>query len=207
MDSEKPGSNQLDLLKELGTVGSASAATALSELIERKVEIIVPSVELVPIDNIASFLGELEKLYYVLVLEIEGDITGQIFLLFSVENAKNLADILLHKLGQNGAILEDNELFQSCLKESANILCGAYVVALSEMCNLNIFTSVPSIALDMVGAILDFIFISIAQQTDKALVVKTMMNVSGLEDVEGLFFMFPNAQSLKKIYERFGVKE
>ena len=207
MDSEKPNFGQLDLLKELGTIGSASAATALAELVDKKVDIIVPSVELVPLDNISSLLGEFEKLYYVLVMEIEGDVTGSIFLLFSVNNAKNLTDILLNKLDQKEDIQNNNALFQSCLKEAANILCGAYISALSEMSNLKILPTVPSIALDMVGAILDFIFINIAQETEKALVVKTNVNVSGLNNVEGLFLMFPSNKSLKRIFETFGLKE
>lgn len=206
MSDEKITGRQLDLLKEIGSIGSANAATALAELTDKKVDIIVPRVEMVYLDNIADLLGGMEKIYFVSVLGISGDIEGTIFLLFSLEHAEYITDILLGKINRKEDISSDSELLQSCLKESANILCGAYISALAEVSNLKITASVPSLAKDMVGAILDFIFIHLAQESEKALVIKTDVNVSG-SSVEGLFLLFPSRQSLKKIFDRFGVKE
>lgn len=206
MSDEKVSLRQLDLLKEIGSIGSASAATALSELIDNQVDIIVPQVELVPLDKIADLLGGMEKIYFVSVLEMNGDIEGTIFLLFSLEHSKSLVEVLLKKINENGEKDLDDEMFQSCIKESANILCGAYVSALAEMTNLNIATSVPFLARDMVGAILDFIFINLATEVENALVIKTNVNVSG-SSIEGLFLFFPDNRSLKKIFETFGLKE
>ncbi len=206
MSDEKVSLRQLDLLKEIGSIGSASAATALSELIDNQVDIVVPQVKLVPLDNIADLLGGMEKIYFVSVLEINGDIEGTIFLLFSLEHSIRLAGMLLEKINEKKNRGVDDELFQSCLKESANILCGAYISALAEMTNLNITTSVPFLARDMVGAILDFIFINLAAEVENALVIKTDVNVSG-SSIEGLFLLFPNSQSLKKIFDTFGLKE
>lgn len=206
MSDEKVSLHQLDLLKEIGSIGSASAATALSELIDNQVDIVVPVVQLVPLDNIADLLGGMEKIYFVSVLEINGDIEGTIFLLFSLEHSKHLVEILLKKINEKGDKDIDDEMFQSCIKESANILCGAYVSALAEMSNFTISTSVPFLARDMVGAILDFIFINLATEVENALVIKTDVNVSG-SSIEGLFLLFPNSQSLKKIFDTFGLKE
>ncbi len=206
MSDEKVSLRQLDLLKEIGSIGSASAATALSELINNQVDIVVPQVQLVPLDHIADLLGGMEKIYFVSVLEINGDIEGTIFLLFSLEHSKHLVEALLKKINETGGMDVDDEMFQSCIKESANILCGAYVSALAEMANFNIGTSVPFLARDMVGAILDFIFINLATEVENAVVIKTDVNVSG-SSIEGLFLLFPNGQSLKKIFDTFGLKE
>ncbi len=206
MSNEKMTERQLDLLKEIGSIGSASAATALAELTDMKINIVVPNVEFIPLENIGIILGGMEKIYFVSVLEISGDIKGTIFLLFSLEHAEYLCDILLDKINEKNDTGIDSELFQSCLKESANILCGAYISALAEMSNLKISTSVPFLAKDMVGAILDFIFINIAQQSEEALIIKTNVNVSGA-NIEGLFLLFPNSQSLRRMFEVFGVKE
>ncbi len=205
MGNERYSLSQLDLLKEIGTVGAANAATALADLINRKVEISVPGVSLIPIENIANLLGEPDKLFFVLDVELKGDMVGRMFLLFSPDDAKHLANALLgippEKLDFN------SDMFQSSLKESANILTGSYVNALAEMSGSTIITSVPSLAMDMVGAILDFIFIQIAQLSEEALIIKTDLNVSGLRKLEGLVLLFPSAESLKKLFEMFGVKE
>lgn len=204
MDNDRLSLRQLDLLKEIGTIGSANAATALADLINKKVEIIVPKVSLVPLENIASLLGASDKLYFVLDIEIKGDLSGRMFLLFPPDDARYLAGALLNKPKEE---LEFNEeMFQSSLKESANILSGSYVAALAEMANMTILTSVPSLAMDMVGAILDFIFIQIAQYSEQALLIKTDVKVSG-ESLEGLFLLFPSTESLNKLFEIFGLKE
>ena len=58
--------------------------------------------------------------------------------------------------------------------------------------------------MDMVAAILDFIFIQIAQDSEEALYIKTDLQVKGLS-MEGLFLLFPTTDSLKKIFKILGV--
>jgi len=202
--TEKLSLNQLDLLKEVGTIGGGKAATALADLIGGRVEISVPQVSLIPLENIAALLGGMDKTFYVMDLDIRGDILGRIFLMFSPKDAKYLSSHLMGKPQEE--IDVNDEMFQSSLKEATNILSGSYISALAEMTNLNMICGVPSLAVDMVGAILDFIFIQIAQYSEDALYIKTALKVKG-SDLEGLFLFFPNSDSLRKIFEVAGVKE
>jgi chemotaxis protein CheC len=195
---------QLDVLKEMGTIGAGRAATALSDLIAKKVEITVPEVSFVPIENVSNLLEERDRLFFVIDMEITGDVSGRIFLLFSPDNARVLAGNLLGK-SKESLDLRD-ELLQSSLKESANILSGSYVSALADMTNLNILISSPSLAIDMVGAILDFIFIQIAQYSEDALIIKTNLKVNDVA-LEGLFLFFPSSESLTKIFTTLGINE
>lgn len=195
---------QLDVLKELGTIGSGRAATALADLIGAKVEITVPQASLIPLENISHFLGGSERVFFVLDMGMSGDVNGRIFLLFSPEDARVLSSTLL---GKNPDEVDFNDdMFQSTLKESANILCGSFLTALAEMTNKNIISSVPSLAQDMVGAILDFIFIQIAQYSEEALYIKTELKVKDLES-GGFFLFFPSTESLIDIFDALGVKE
>ena len=202
--SDKFSLTQLDLIKEIGTIGAANAATALADLIATRVEIAVPEVSLIPLEHIYKLLGEMDRLFFVLDMEIKGDMLGRIFLLFSPEDAKLLSSSLLGKPKEE--IDFNDDLFQSSLKESANILGGSYISALAEMCHISILTSIPSLAMDMVGAILDFIFIQIAQYSEEAIFIKTQMQVKGL-NLEGLFLFFPSTESLLKVFELLGLKE
>jgi chemotaxis protein CheC len=202
--SERLSLNQLDLLKEVGTIGGGKAATALADLMNSRVEISVPQVSLIPLENISALLGGMDKTFYVMDLDIKGDVLGRIFLMFSPEDAKYLSSHLMNK--PQGEIDTNDEMFQSSLKEATNILSGSYVSALAEMTNLNMICGVPSLAVDMVGAILDFIFIQIAQYSEDALYIKTDLKVRG-SSIEGLFLFFPNSESLRKIFEVLGLKE
>lgn len=201
--SEKLSFNQADLLKEIGTIGAACAATALSDMIGERVDIAVPQVNLVPLENLHSLMGGSESLFFVLDMEIRGDIAGRIFLLFSPNDARYLGSNLLGR--PKDQIDFNDDLFQSSLKESANILSGSYVSALAEMTSLTILTSVPSLAMDMIGAILDFIFIQIAQYSEEALFIRTDLSVKGM-NLEGLFLFFPSTESLRKIFEILNLK-
>jgi len=195
---EKLSLNQLDVLKEIGSIGSATAATALADMIAEKVEINVPEVSIVPLEKISTLFNGAERLFFVLDMEIKGDIGGRIFLLLPPEDAKFLSCALLGKPQE--AIDINDDMFKSSLREVCNILGGAYVSALADMTSLMILTSIPSMAMDMVGAILDFIFIQIAQESEEAMFIKTDLIVKGLK-LEGLFLLFPTSDSLKKIFE------
>lgn len=195
--------SQVDVLREIGTIGSATAATALADMIASRVEISVPQVNIIPLENLSTILDSMEKLFFVLDMEIKGDISGRIFLLLSPEDAKFLSSALLGKPKEEIEFTDD--LFKSALQEACNILGGAYVSALADMTSMTILTSIPSLAMDMVGAILDFIFIQIAQESEEALFIKTDLQVKGLK-MEGLFLLFPTTESLKKIFDILGVK-
>ncbi|MCK9594521.1 MAG: chemotaxis protein CheC [Candidatus Omnitrophica bacterium] len=195
---EKLSLNQVDVLKEIGSIGSATAATALADMIAEKVEINVPEVSIVPLEKISTLFNGAERLFFVLDMEIKGDIGGRIFLMLPPEDAKFLSGALLGKPKEDIDINDD--MFKSSLREVCNILGGAYVSALADMTGLMILTSIPSMAMDMVGAILDFIFIQIAQESEEAMFIKTDLIVKGLK-LEGLFLLFPDNESLKKIFE------
>lgn len=202
--NEKFSLRQMDLLREIATIGAGKGATALADLVGGKVEISVPNATFVPLENISVVLGEVDKTFFVLDLEIRGEMTGRIFLLFSPNDAVYLSSNLLGKPREE---LDFNDaMFQSSLCEVGNILCSSYLSALSELSSLNIISGVPSLAVDMVGAILDFIFIQVAQYSEEALFINTDLKVKGL-NLEGLFLFFPSTESLKKIFCVLGVNE
>lgn len=203
MEESKLSFLQLDALKEMGSIGSATAATALADMLSVKVEISVPNVSLVPLEKLATILASADALYFVLDVEILGDVGGRIFLLFSPNDAKFLAGSLLGRPIEE--IDFEDEMFKSVVKEICNILFSAYVSALADLADFTILISPPTMTMDMVGAILDFIFIQIAEISEEALFIKTTLTVKGL-NLEGVFLMFPTVESLQKIFNVFGVK-
>ena len=201
---EKLSLNQLDVLRELGTVGAGRAATAFAELIGLKVEITVPEASRVPLESISRVLGDADRPFFVLDSQLEGEIQGRILLLFSPDDARGVASILLGR--DPNSINFDDIMVKSSLMECTNILSGSYITALVEMTNLNIISSVPHLAMDMVGAILDFIFIQIAQYSEKAFFIRTDLKI-GDKKLEGLFFLFPEIDSLQKIFNILNIKK
>lgn len=165
---------QLDALREMGNIGAGNAATALSQLISETIDISVPSVKIVPLDNVSYELGGPEKLVYVVYLEVLREMHGTMLTLFSPESAAFLTKRLL---GED-EIDMTTEIAQSALKEVGSILCGSYLSALTQVVAMNAVASVPSMANDMLGAMLDFILVEIGQVADEIFLIDVELFVS-----------------------------
>jgi len=193
---------QIDFLRELGTICTARAATALSEFLKNQIDIIVPEVNVVNLDSLKNILGNPEEVYFVLDIAIEGGIEGRIFFLIPFVDAKILGSRLLNK-NQNDIDINDR-MFQSAIKEIINILTGNYMSVISEMTKVNIFYNVPHLGIDMVGALMDFFLIYIAQSSEKVLFIRTHLKVKE-DNLAGFFLFFPNLQPLKNLFKVFNV--
>ena len=95
----------------------------------------------------------------------------------------------------------------SCLQELGNILSGSYLSALSDFTNLNIYPSVPSLTIDMVGATLSFGLLELSQVSDYAIVIDTVLEKEGnlFETINGHFFLLPDPNSFDVIFNSLGV--
>ena len=193
----------LDVLREIGTIGSARAATALSEILNCKVEISLPEAKLVPLESLDKALGNPEEVYFVLDTALEGELEGRLFFLLLPQEAKILGETLLGR-----ALREEDlsdELFRSSLKEIVNILAGSYMNALSDLTGLIIMYSVPSLGIDMINALLDFFFIHMAQESEEVILIKTHLKVQD-RNLKGMLLFFLYWDSLRKLAEKLKIK-
>ena len=93
----------------------------------------------------------------------------------------------------------------SALKEVGNIIAGSYLSALSSLTGLVIGPSVPSIAVDMAGAILSVPAIMFGQYGDNALFIETEFGDDVM--IEGYFILMPDEDSYDKILKALGISK
>lgn len=186
---------QLDTLKEVSNIGMGHAATALSQMIGQPVGLRVPQVTVTEISRVPDYLGGAEKLMVGITLQILGDARGSIMLLFPQESAHRL---LCSLLGRREKRLVMNELNVSALKEVGNILASAYLSALGNLLNITLIPSVPLLAYDMAGAVVDYVLIELSQSGDFALMVETVFSGDQKldSDIRGHFFLLPDPATL-----------
>jgi chemotaxis protein CheC len=149
MDNIALNNDQLDVLREIGTVGSGSAATALSQLLGKRVSITVPQVSLFAQDKIspASFLMQPDEIGIVVDLKILGELHGGMLALYSQKSALQMIDILMKRPMGSTQLL--NLLEASAISESSHILAGAYLNAVGDMLELNqLILSIPQTIVD-----------------------------------------------------------
>ena len=101
---------------------------------------------------------------------------------------------------------EINEMSISAIQEIGNILSGSYVSSLSVLTNLNISISVPSMAIDMAGAILSVPAIQFGLTGDKMLIIENQFSeIEPGKDVKGVFLLVPDSESYPILLNSLGV--
>lgn len=195
MPFREMNSVQLDTLKEVSNIGMGHAATALSQMIGQRVNLTVPNVTIIEISQVPEHLGGAEKMMVGITLQILGDARGSIMLLFPQESAHRL---LCSLLGHQEKALIMTEVSVSALKEVGNILASAYLSALGNLLNKTLIPSVPLLAYDMAGAVVDHVLIDLSQSGDFAIMVETDFAGEPDQDlaIKGHFFLLPDPATL-----------
>lgn len=193
---------QMDVLKEVGNIGAGNATTALSKLLDKPVDMKVPQVKVMHFDEITEVFGGSEAVVVGVFLRVVGEAPGNMFFIITQASAKKL---LRNIVGIEVDLEEQySEMELSALAEIGNILTGSYLSSLADLTNLSLSPTVPSIAIDMAGAILSYGLIQFGEMGDQALFIDTMF-LEGKDEVEGHFFFIPDPDSLEKIFISLGV--
>jgi len=194
---------QLDALKEISNIGMGHAATALSQMIGETVHLRVPRITVADIAEMPDLVGGPEEVVAGITLQIFGDARGTILLIFPRESAQQL---LTRLTGQKPRGLVFNEISASALKELGNILASAYLSALGSLLHMTLIPSIPLLAYDMAGAVLDSVLIELSQEEDLALMVETEFHGQSPADevIRGHFMILPDPATLNVILHAAG---
>jgi chemotaxis protein CheC len=193
---------QLDALKEISNIGAGNAATSLSQMVGRKIDMAVPQANIAPFNEITEIVGGAE-------LEVAGGylrVNGQMpmGILFLMPNCQVLSFLNLLFGGLVEECLAWNEMQQSAYKEIVNILAGSYLNALGAFTNIKYEPSVPALAVDMAAAILGEVLQQIGEVSDYALVIENVF-IEKEKQLKGHFFLLPEPQSLELLLSSLGV--
>ena len=194
---------QLDVLREIGNVGAGNSATALSRLIQRRIEMNVPHVALVPIEDVPEFVGGPELVVVGIFLRVYGKAPSNILFLIPRDSAFALADTMCgREVGTTTTELSPMD--ESALMEVGNILAGSYLNAFYSFTGISMLPSVPALAVDMAGAILNVVLVQLGEMGDHALLIETNF-VADDRSIKGHFFLVPDPGSLSSIMNAVGV--
>src|SRR5918998_5924916 len=89
--------SQLDAMREVANIGAGHAATALSQMTNRKIMITVPRVNVRPLEEACDVVGSPEDVVAAVLMHMMGDLTGRALLLFPERSARTLCDFFLRR--------------------------------------------------------------------------------------------------------------
>ena len=200
IDLRSVSAQYMDVLKEIGNIGAGNATTALASMLQCRIDMAVPEVKLIEVDELAESLGGKERVMTAIFLEVEGDITGDIIFLLEQGSARFLVSKLM---GMDMEGKEFTEMELSCVKEISNIIAGSYLNSLSTLTNIKIYPSVPHLQMDMVESILHSPIRTRAGENEQILFIQTEFS----DDIQlgGYFVMIPETESYGKILGALGI--
>lgn len=195
-----------DAIREMGNIGTGNAATALSRLIGRVVEMDVPVAELVPIYEITSHYGSPEMPVCAILVRTDAEFSCTLIFMIAEDKAPTMADLII-PMDISEMDEESRDMMRdSALSEQGNIILGAFLNAMATITGWVLPTTTPAVAHDMLGSIMDLVASLFGVIGDAAMLVKTSLKVTGLEDgLDGTVIMIPDPGSLEKLLAKLGV--
>jgi chemotaxis protein CheC len=193
---------QLDVLREIASIGSGNAVTALSKLLNMKVDLRVPSIKYIDFQNIANTIGGAHQIVFGVLISLSGDIEGKMIFIIREDSVQKLLTLLM---GEEHTF-EDitSEFNRSTTTEIANILSSSYISALAKLSNLDIGQSLPYSSVDMANAVLSVPAIEFGMMSDKVLFIDSVF-MTQQADISGYFILIPDIASFNKIFSSLGV--
>lgn len=201
MNLDQVTENYYDVLKEIGNIGAGNAMTALSQMLQCKVDMKVPQVRLLEFQEVGEMIGGEEQIMVGVFLGVEGDITGSMMFMVEEKSARHLIQKITMGMMAEGC--EFDEMGLSAMKEVGNIITGAYLNSLSTLTNLKIFPTPPALTVDMAGAILSVPAIQFGIFGDKILMIESRFYDE--IELDGYFILIPDMESYAKILAALGL--
>ena len=193
---------QIDVLKEIGNIGSGNACTALAMLLNTFVDMSVPSVRLLDLDSVKEFLGGEESEVLGIKIGVKEDLTGMMMHIVKKPFAEKIINTFYPKELATLADLGDMDL--SVLSEMGNITSGAYANALASLSGMKVDIMTPQYHVSTVGDILKIPFDECAAVGDKILVIDEQF-IMGEEKMTSHMLLILDAPSLNKLFTRLGI--
>jgi len=190
-----------DVLKEIANIGAGNATTALSKMLNAKVDMKVPCIQFMEFKELAEGIGGAENIVVGILLTLDTGIEGMMMFVLESDSAEQIVNLLM---GKSGKLDEFTEMDLSALQEIGNIIAGSYLSAISAFTNMTITASVPYLSIDMAGAILSVPAIEFSKISDKALLIETEF---GDKDtiINGYFILIPTLDAFTTIFSALGL--
>lgn len=193
---------EIDTLREIGSIGTGNAATALSQMLGKQVRITLPEVRIMEYNEAIEWIGGPEAITAGVLVRISGQMSG---IMLSVQSLEFVNLVLSCMLDEKIIdYVELQELERSALVEIGNIMISTFINALSGLADITVELTVPSLTVDMQGAILAVPMAEYGGQSDY------IMTIGGnfiYEDrqVPCRLLLSPDIRSLNYLLRKLGV--
>ena len=185
---------QRSALLEIANIGSGNAATALSQLLGKPVEIAYAEALLATLAEAADKIGAAASQSAVVDTPVAND-GGKVLLLFPDNAGEQLCELFGTRL--------DDEMGRSALREVGNILASSYLNAVVEMTGMTLDPEPPTIEVDLLGSLVQRSLAG-AAASDPTVLMRSVMTVESA-DASFAFLFVPQLGAVELLLDHLGV--
>lgn len=193
---------ELDVIKEIGSIGTGNAATALSEMLSKETKMMLPDVAILGYNDAIKLIGDPEEIVAAVLVQMSGEINGIMLFILKLDFINEVLRSVLQK--EISDYMQLNVMESSALEEIGNIIISSYINALSKLTDVSIKLSIPSMAVNMLGGILSVPMAEFGYITDKLMIIRGKFIVGG-KQLDSNLLMMPEIESLNYLMEKLGV--
>ncbi len=192
-------SMELDIIREVGSIGTGNAAGALSGLLGTEVGMTIPHVYVCTYDEATESLGDPEKVVAGVISRMDGEIRGIMLFLFDLDFCR---EILSHLLGKTLQSYDElGEMEYSALNEVGNIMISTYVKAMCSLADMKVELSVPAVSVNMLGALISVPIVELGYETDRLLMIRGTFRIRDRQ-FDSNMLMLPDVKSLNHLMRK-----
>lgn len=197
--SDRLSEQAFNALTELGNIGAGNATTSLSVMLNSKLTMSPPKVDIYDFNSLENILGGPDATVMGVLSTIGGDMNAMILFVVGMVDAENLVKALM-----GDGIEWHSEIGISAIGEIANIIIGSYVASLETLTGMKMRYSQPESCIDMAGAILSVPCIEFGKISDKALLINSQFK-AGEKEVDGYIMMMSEVHSFDALLNKLGI--
>ena len=192
----------MDTLREIGSIGTGNAATALSSLLAKEVRITAPEVRIMGYNEAIEWIGGPEEITAGVLVKLGGQINGIMLMVEQLEFLNLVLESMTSARVSDYSQL--GEMERSVLTEVGNIMISTFINALSGLSGLSINLTVPCLTVDMQGAILTVPMAEYGGQSDYIMTIGGDF-ICQHKQVPCHLLLSPDVRSLNFLLRRLGV--
>ena len=186
--SQTKSASTISLLHELFAAATREASDAMAGWTGGLITLTLDEVCELPLEEVGNEFDFGDDLVTMVVMNLPGDLGGDMILVFDETSGRQLASSLLSK-----PVGEDEQwspLEESALCETGNILSCAYVNAISKLLDQRLVPAPPQFIQDYGASVLQQALMAQAMACDQVLVCRTAFQRNG-ENIEWYVFFVP----------------
>jgi chemotaxis protein CheC len=199
---------QRDALQEVGNIGAGNAANALAQMINKRVDINIPSVEMVELDEYAEVISKKNEKLLVAWSNVTGKTRATVLTLFNMKDAVDITSIIVDDPEKKQIDLRKKiemaadfpELYHSAISELGHILGSHYVSAIGDLLGLRLMVDPPDVSVDTGRQLFKILKDEIGLLKKLSLVITTNVIITDIK-ITGTFLFIPNLETLQELLD------